>query len=198
MQLASYVGTRAGLMGLGNALIRLRIAGWKQAIQWENQPGQTQLRASHTEIVFQPGDGVEHLMPDGSLEPNEKGEFWCVSSTGLDHIPEYSTRRAGRMGGIRFKRIDVSTSKWVLTPLPSADPVFAAKWAVENQGKLYDYQLILGFLVWLIPNKASRYMCNETALEMLQVKEAYRFDPCSAQAIAEFLYTHHQSLQTTE
>lgn len=37
-------------MGLGNVLIRLRLRG----------------PYSHSEIVFEPGDGVDHLMPDGT------------------------------------------------------------------------------------------------------------------------------------
>lgn len=190
MQLASYVGTRSGIMGLGNAFIRFRIAGWKQALQWDNVPGQRELRASHTEVVFEPGDGVDHLMPDGTCEPNEAGELWCVSSTGLEKIPENSPRRGGHRGGVRFKRIKVHTSKWHLTPL-HGDPVYAADWAVANQGKLYDWQLVFGFLVWVLPNKASRFMCNEAALEMMRFVDAHRFDPCSTQAIAETLHQFH-------
>lgn len=190
MKLASYIGTRAGIMGLGNILIRFRIAGWRQALQLEAVPGQRELRASHTEVVFMPGDGVDHLMPDGTCEPNEAGEYWCASSTGLEHIPIESKRRGGRRGGVRFKRIKVHTPKWHLTPLHT-DPVYAANWAVDNQGKLYDWRLVFGFLVWILPNKANRYMCNEAALEMMQFLDAHRFDPCSTQAIAETLHQFH-------
>ena len=36
MKLASYVGTRDSIMGLGNRLIRLRLSGIRQALQTDN------------------------------------------------------------------------------------------------------------------------------------------------------------------
>lgn len=166
MRLASYHGTRSGIMGLGNIAIRLRLRG----------------RYSHSEIVFEPGDGVDHLMPDGTCEPDADGALWCVSSTSLERLPAWSPRRAGRMGGVRFKRIVLTPTKWTLDPV-QADPLYAANWAVENQGVLYDWQLIFGFLVWLIPNKRSRVMCSEACAEMLSYFDAWRLDPCSLRAV---------------
>ena len=184
MKLASYVGTRDSLMGLGNRLIRLRLSGIRQALQTDNTPIQDTLRASHSEIVFEPGDGVDHLMPDGTCQPNEKGELWCVSSVVLERIPHFSTRRAGERGGVRFKRINVSGTEWELDET-IAEPKTAAIWAVTNQGRLYDWQLILGFLVWFIPNKKSRVMCSESCAEMLGLRDAHRFDPCTLQAVVK-------------
>ena len=46
MQLASYKSTRLGLQGIANRIIRLRLRG----------------PYSHTEVVFEPGDGVDHLV----------------------------------------------------------------------------------------------------------------------------------------
>lgn len=163
MKLASYKSTRPGIMGLGNILIRLRLRGIY----------------SHSEIVFEPGDGVDHLMPDGTCEPDADGALWCVSSTGLERIPAWSHRRAGKRGGVRFKRI-VLSDKWTLDAVSS--PEHAAKWAVLNQGTLYDWQLILGFLAWLIPHKTSRVMCSEACAEMLGFDDAWRFDPCVLRA----------------
>ena len=160
MKLASYKSTRAGLMGLGNILIRLRLRG----------------PYSHSEIVFEPGDGVDHLMPDGTCEPDADGALWCVSSTGLERIPAWSTRRAGKRGGVRFKRI-VLGDKWDLRAV-NQHPSVAAAWAANNQGRLYDWQLVLGFLAWLIPQKKSRVMCSEACAEMLGFDDAWRFDPC--------------------
>lgn len=164
MKLASYHGTRPGLMGLGNVLIRLRLRG----------------PYSHSEIVFEPGDGVDHLMPDGTCAPDADGALWCVSSTGLEHIPAWSARRPGKRGGVRFKRI-VLGDKWTLDPV--SNPEQAARWAVENEGRLYDWQLILGFLAWVIPHKSSRVMCSEACAEMLGLLDAWRFDPCSLRAV---------------
>lgn len=127
MKLASYVGTRDSIMGLGNRLIRLRLSGIRQALQTDNTSIQDILRASHSEIVFEPGDNVDHLMPDGTCQPNEKGELWCVSSIGLERIPSFSRRRAGKRGGVRFKRINVNSSVWELD-----DPCASAQSAAET------------------------------------------------------------------
>ena len=166
MKLASYHGTRSGIMGLGNIAIRIRLRG----------------RYSHSEIVFEPGDGVDNLMPDGTCELDANGALWCVSSTGLERLPAWSPRRAGRMGGVRFKRIVLTPEKWTLDPV-QADPLWAAHWADENQGVLYDWQLIFGFIAWLVPNKRSRIMCSEACAEMLGYADAWRFDPCSLRAV---------------
>lgn len=173
-------------MGLGNRLIRLRLSGIREALKTDKSPGQDILRASHSEIVFETGDGVDHLMPDGTCQPNDKGELWCVSSVGLERIPEYSPRRAGKLGGVRFKRINVYSKQWSLDVL-DADTLYAANWAVENQGRLYDWQLILGFIAWFIPNKKSRVMCSEACAEMLQIPDAFRLDPCTLQALVKHL-----------
>ncbi len=163
MKLASYIGTRSGVFGLGNILIRLRLGG----------------RESHSEIVFEPGDGPEvaALMPDGSLEPDSNGALWCCSSVGLERMPAWSKRRAGRLGGVRFKRIVLGES-WELDEV-RADPVSAARWAYLNEGTLYDWQSVARYLIWIIPNKSSRGMCGEVCAAMLGVREedAYLFDP---------------------
>lgn len=166
MKLASYHGTRPGIMGIGNIVIRLRLRG----------------QFSHSEIVFMPGDGVDHLMPDGTCEPVD-GAYWCVSSTGLEHVPEWSVRRPGKMGGVRFKRIVLDPARWTQTDL-AADPVYAAEWAKVNEGRLYDWQLIFGFVSWFIPNKDSRVMCSEVCAVMCQIPDAWRFDPCAMHSLA--------------
>uniref|UniRef100_A0A6M3MHQ2 Uncharacterized protein n=1 Tax=viral metagenome TaxID=1070528 RepID=A0A6M3MHQ2_9ZZZZ len=169
MKLASYHGTRSGLMALGSMLIRLRLRG----------------PFSHTEAVFEPGDGVDHLMPDGTCQPDADGALWCCSSVGLERIPAWSRRRPGRLGGVRMKRIVLNPKKWTLDPV-TTNPIAAAQWARDNEGRLYDWQLILGFVSWLIPRKKSRVMCTGAALEMLGVPHAWRFDPCSAQALVSW------------
>ncbi len=63
MLLASYTSTRPGLQGVANRVIRLRLSGLY----------------SHNELVFFPGDGVDHLMPDGTCEPID-GAYWAWSS----------------------------------------------------------------------------------------------------------------------
>lgn len=164
MLLASYVGTRNGLYGLGNILIRLRLGGLE----------------SHSEIVFEAKDGPEvaALMPDGNLEADADGALWCCSSVGLERIPSWSPRRAGRLGGVRFKRINVFDPKWARDRV-DADPLYAATWADQNQGRLYDWQAVFRYLVWVLPQKLSRGMCSEVCARMLGVpdNDAHLFDP---------------------
>lgn len=161
MKLASYTGTRSGVMGLGNILIRLRLGG----------------RESHSEVVFEPGDGVDHLMPDGTCEPDAAGALWCCSSVGLEWMPAWSKRRAGRLGGVRFKRIVLGAS-WSLDAT-HRDPLQAAQWASDNEGRLYDWQAILRYLIWVLPQKLSRGMCSEVCARMLGVADdsAHLFCP---------------------
>lgn len=166
MRLASYHGNRAGVMALGNILIRWRLRG----------------AFSHTEVMFEPGDGedVADLMPDGSLEPDADGAYWMASSVGLERMPVWSKRRPGRLGGLRLKRIVPDPRKWTLVPI-AADPLASARLARECEGSLYDWQLIASFLLWVIPHKMSRGHCAEWSARLAGVpqKDAWRFDPCS-------------------
>lgn len=161
MLLASYTGTRPGLQGLANRFIRLRLRG----------------RYSHTELVFQPGDGVDHLMPDGTTEPDSNGALWCVSSVAAERLPAHSKRRAGRTGGVRFKRIRLDPAHWETTTL-HRDPVDAAGLAKCFEGAPYDWQLIVGYVAWLVPGKANRFTCSELAAACLLHPDPHRFDPC--------------------
>lgn len=170
MKLASYVGIRPMPMGLGNIAIQARLSG----------------DVSHSEVVFEPGDGVDHLMPDGTCEPDADGALWCASSVGLERMPAWSRRRPGRLGGLRLKRIKLDAQKWELDRAPG-DPLTAAQWVRNNEGRLYDWQLIFWFLLWIIPQKKSRSMCSEACAEMLGFPDAWRFDPCVLRAAVKGL-----------
>lgn len=166
MKLASYTGTRPGIMGIGNRLIRLRLRG----------------RVSHCEVVFEPGDGVDHLMPDGTCAPDADNRLWCFSSVGLEGLPDYSPRRAGSIGGCRFKRIHVHDwTKWDLDNA-QVDPISAAEHAYRLQGTLYDWQYIAGFLAWGVPEREGRLACSEACAAVLGFDQPHRFDPCSLQS----------------
>ena len=168
MLLASYKSTRTGLQGLANRIIRLRLRG----------------PYSHTEVVFQPGDGVDALMPDGTCEPDANGALWCASSVAAEPMPSHSPRRVGRVGGVRFKRIVIDPSHWDVLPY-RRDPVAAAQWFWVRAGALYDWQLVLGFVAWFMPQKATRYTCSEAAAAAGQFAEPWRFDPCVLHAVVE-------------
>lgn len=160
MKLASYKSTRSGWRGLANILIRWRLKGVY----------------SHSEIVFDPDDRVDDLMPDGSCEPAD-GALWCASSVAAEKLPPWSRRRAGRTGGVRFKRIDLSDGQWDLLPLPG-NACTAARRALEAEGAPYDWQAIAGYLAWFIPDKASRYACGEFVAHCIGLRDPERFDPC--------------------
>ncbi len=160
MKLTSYIGTHAGYKGIGNVLIRFRLKGIY----------------SHSELVFMPGDDVDHLMPDRTCEPID-GAYWCASSTGTDVMPEWSPRRAEKVGGVRFKRIYLDPEKWEVDEC-AGDPVKAAQWFKDHQGDLYDWQLIAGGLAWFIPDKNSRFACSESVAAALGYLDPFRYDPC--------------------
>ena len=188
MLVASYVGTRHGIAGAGNVLIRFRLSGLQEAIRMVPAEGSSKLRASHSELVFEPGDGVEHLMPDKSLERVD-GTLWCFSSNGTERLPEWSPRRKGKIGGARFKRIAVENdpTKWALTRLKRSDPVKAATIAYSLQGLPYDFKLILKEVVWVFPQSETKKHCSEIVAYCLGVPEAERINPCLMQILADYL-----------
>ncbi len=60
------------------------------------------------------------------------------------------------------------------------DPVATAQWFKAHEGELYDWQLILGFISWAIPQKDQRWTCSEACAAALGIPEteAWRLDPC--------------------
>ncbi|GAB2472263.1 hypothetical protein GCM10027082_24730 [Comamonas humi] len=167
MLLASFKGTKPGMQGVANRLIRMRLRG----------------PYSHSELVFEPGDGVGHLLPDGSEAQGDDGSLWCASSVAAEPLPAFSPRRAGHQGGVRFKRLALDPEHWDLVRLPG-DPAAAALWFQQHAGALYDWQLIAGFVAWLIPGRSARWTCSEAVAAALGIppREAWRFDPCSLHA----------------
>lgn len=158
MKAGFYTGTRPGLIGLGNQAIRLRLKG----------------NASHCEAVFQPGDGVDHLMPDRTCEPVDDA-LWCASAVGAERMPAWSPRRPGRLGGVRFKRIVLDEHWELLDPL--CDPLPVAQRFFDMQGALYDWQYIFGFVAWPIPQRDEREACSESLAAALGFPQPWRFDP---------------------
>ena len=169
MLIAFYKSTRPGLQGIANRVIRLRL----RSIY------------SHCEVVFEPHDDVGHLMPDGTCQPDADGALWCASSVAAEALPAHSPRRAGRQGGVRFKRIALNTDHWDVQRV-ACIPAQAALWFRAREGMLYDWQLILGFVSWVVPHKRQRWTCSEACAAALGVPEAdaWRLDPASLEAAA--------------
>ena len=170
MLIAFYKSTRPGLQGLANRVIRLRL----RSIY------------SHCEVVFEPGDQVDHLMPDGTCAPHPDGALWCASSVAAEALPAHSPRRAGKTGGVRFKRIALNPGHWDVRRV-SCSPALAAQWFRAHEGELYDWQLILGFVSWVIPQKALRWTCSEASAAALGAPEgeAWRIDPASLEVASD-------------
>lgn len=174
MKLASYTATRPGWQGLFNRIIRWRFGGLY----------------SHSEVVFEPGDGVDQLMPDGACNPDAAGALWCVSSTAMERLPAWSRYRAGKLGGVRFKRIVLDPSRWDTLPV-AADPLYAAVYAVGHEGNPYSWRLIGKLVSWLVAFKVTRQTtCSQICAAMFGVpdSDAWRFDPCSLHAATKSFY----------
>ena len=170
MKLLSFKGNSAGLFSIADKLVRFRLNG----------------DYSHVEIMFEPGDDVDIYMPDGTTQPNEDG-YWCCSSVPNERMPKNSTRRPGEMGGVRFARILPEHKDWNITNL-SCDPKVAALWGIEHNGMKYDWNLILGYIAWIMPDKSNRFICSEACAAMMGMEQAWRFDPCSITVVADELF----------
>ncbi|MFN3437777.1 MAG: hypothetical protein ACK41V_08805 [Acidovorax sp.] len=173
MLLASYISIRPGIQGLANRLIQFRL----------------QAPESHSEIVFEPGDGVDRLMPDGSCQPDATGALWCASSVAWEKLPAHS-RRADRRGGVRFKRIALKPEHWHLQPY-HRDPVKAAERVKRREGEPYSWRLILGFVGWLVtviwPPSKRKTVCSQLVAEAggMDPEQAYRLDPATLRHVVE-------------
>ena len=166
MLLAAYKSTRPGVQGIANRLIRWRLRG----------------QYSHVEVVFEPGDVPGHLMPDGSTRPDEAGALWSVSSVAAERLPEWSQRRAGHIGGVRFKRIAFNPMRWDTVRVRDADPMDALIRARNMEGMAYDWSGIGSYLSWWIPQDADRVSCAEFCADVLGHIDPWRADPCSLAA----------------
>lgn len=174
MKIISYTGTRPGFQAIGS---------------WAVRKGTNSL-FSHTELVFEPGDGVDHLMPDGTTEPDENGAVWCASASANDIMPEWSKRRAGHRGGVRFKRIVVDNKKWQWQALsPVFNPTSAALLLKSMEGLGYDWRHIAGFMGpvfnLIFSHSENKVTCSEICAIALGFAQAHRFHPGNLPPVLE-------------
>lgn len=160
MLLASYKGQSKGLAGYLDIFIKYRLSG----------------PYSHNEIVFEESDNVDRFMPDKTTMVFN-GEHWCASSSGIDSIPLYSPRRPGKLGGVRFKRIDINDGNWDIIKLDK-DPQKAAQFFFDKQGIPYDYRLVLKYVSWSFTEYGESYICSEAIAQALGYRQSYKLDPC--------------------
>lgn len=173
MKLISYVSTRKGpLMAAGSVSVRIGT----------NSP------FSHTELLFEPGDGVEEFIPDRILQPIE-GAYWCASASSADPIPDWSEKRKGRTGGVRLKRIKIKQDHWIQQDLPKElfDPILAMRWFKEHEGLAYDWRHIFSFVGFIFNRTLNhgydKYTCTEAVASALGFSEPERFHPGNFPAI---------------
>ncbi|MEG2046082.1 MAG: hypothetical protein RR100_04465, partial [Comamonas sp.] len=107
------------------------------------------------------------------------------SSVAAEALPTFSPRRAGKTGGVRFKRVVLDPSRWDVVKI-NLDPMATAHWFRVHEGEMYDWQLILGFMSWVIPQKDQRWTCSEACASALGMAkdDAWRFDPANLPAAA--------------
>lgn len=138
--------------------------------------------------MFEPGDGVDHLMPDGTTEPDEDGAYWCASSTAAERMPKWSTKRAGKIGGVRFKRIVIEPEKWIIRDTHRSAEKAACTF-ILCQGQKYDWKLIFNFIAWFIlvftKDRENRKVCSEICAKALGFEESWRIDPPTLDRIVE-------------
>lgn len=93
---------------------------------------------SHCEMIFEEGDCVTWLMPDGSCQPDDDGALWCASSVKDEKLPALSPKRAGKTGGVRFRRRVIDSANWDIVDIDVGQRAevaqLAAIWFVKNQG----------------------------------------------------------------
>lgn len=174
MFLATYKAIRPGFQGLGSYAVRLG----------------TNSKYSHTELVFEPGDGVESFMPDGSLERGTDNTLWAFGATASDIMPEWSERRAGRRGGCRFKRIEFKDSNWDFVQIDPA--VFKAiegiRVCMAVEGKAYDWRHIGSFLGpianLIFRQSGDKLTCAELAARVFGLSHPELFHPYNLHVVA--------------
>ena len=120
-------------------------------------------------------------MPDGTAEPDENGAYWCASSTAAEVLPVWSTKRAGKKGGVRFKRIALKEGHWDIQEIQGLSAEKAATWFVVNQGRAYDWRHILSFVgavfYWVFRQGKSHVSCTEACACALGFTQADNFNP---------------------
>lgn len=161
MFVAFYTGTSKGWPGLVDVAIRKVLHG----------------DYSHCELVFESGDGADHLMPDNTCSPSATGAHWCASSSMMDRMPTWS-KRAGELGGVRFKRIVLKWDHWVMVKVKT-DPIKVAQWFVANEGMRYAIKGTIAHAFPFIRHTDGTANCTHATASALGYKQAERFNPCN-------------------
>ena len=92
----------------------------------------------------------------------------CVSSSWLD-------------GGVRGKTIEMPAGKWRIYEVDAAiDPLV---YLSQHDGDGYDWLGLVGFVIRRIRGFGSRRFCSEAVAEILGLRDPWRFDPATLEAV---------------
>lgn len=111
---------------------------WDRLICWWPR---SRGRFSHCEIVI-PGTRTG-------------GRVTCASSSARD-------------GGVRMKRITLTSGHWILVALPHYEPQPIIDWFDRHENLRYDWLGVLGFVLPWVREKPSRVYCSEACALALQ------------------------------
>ena len=105
---------------------------------------------SHCELIL----GTDH-----------NGLAVCASSSFMD-------------GGVRIKHMQLDPAHWdVLDVGGRTDEAWT--WLQEHHGERYDLLGLAGFVARALGHGSCRWLCSEAVAAMLDMPDAWRFDPCS-------------------
>ena len=81
-----------------------------------------------------------------------------------------------RDGGVRFKRIDLTSGKWDVLPINQPDHR-AWDWFARHSGHAYDYAGVLRFVLPLLPSRRKQWFCSEAVAAALGLPNADLWTP---------------------
>lgn len=113
----------------------------------------TASRYSHCELVFGPADSL--------------GFATCWSSSSRD-------------GGVRPKRIDLTSGRWDIFALPGRDAFdeeYALNWFHEHRGAEYDWLGNAGFVLPWRTEQRSKFFCSEACAAALRLDRPWTLHP---------------------
>ena len=104
------------------------------------------------------------------LGMDRNGLAICASSSFMD-------------GGVRIKHMQLNPAHWDLVEV-GGDASDAWHWLGFHLGDKYDILGFVGFIFRVLGHDKARWVCSEAVAEMLDIPDAWRFDPCSLHAAA--------------
>lgn len=103
------------------------------------------------------------------LGTDDQGLKVCASSSMMD-------------GGVRIKHMALNPDHWDVITV-DGDVYDAWHWLAAHADEGYDYLGFMGFIARALGHDKRRWFCSEAVAAMLDIDDAWRFDPCSLYAV---------------